>query len=102
MDSISKIPVDTSLAATVGLTEEELRALTQQARALQRVGRIKQATDLLGILLLLDPFRAATWRRMAATQRSLGRQHEAALCQQMLSLLSGAPEPSHTSQGDLR
>lgn len=87
-----------TLAQVVGLTADEIAAFADLATRFQRAGRLTEAADLLGLLLVFDPYEAGHWRTMAAMQRRLGNPGYAALCLEVVTGLAGADEDCARAQ----
>jgi tetratricopeptide (TPR) repeat protein len=73
----------------VGLTDQELQAVTQVAESLRRRGSLPDAVAVHGLLIIYEPLRARHWQAMADLQRRLGQPAMAAVCYEVLALLAG-------------
>lgn len=72
----------------VGLTDEELRAISDVAEDLRRSGELEQAASLYGLLVAYDPLQASHWRALAGLQQRLGQHALAVACFEVLALLA--------------
>jgi len=78
-----------TLAQVAGLDAAELGALAELAQHLRRQGDLDAAADVVGLLMVYDPYTPAHWKSMATLQQRLGNLAHAALCYEFLALLEG-------------
>ena len=81
-----------TLGQVAGLTAEETAAVSDLARNLRRAGRLTEAAEVQGLLLVFDPYEARHWRAMAGIQRRLGNPGYAAICLEVVTFLDGPDE----------
>jgi hypothetical protein len=76
-----------TIAQVVGLTAEEMTAMSELGAQLRRQGQWEQAASIFGLLASCDPFGADHWEALAGIQARLGRHPVAVACYEVVSLL---------------
>ena len=90
-----------TLAQAAGLSGGEISAISRLAMQAMDRKELDAAADLMGVLALCDPYESQHWRRMETIQTSMGNPELAALCRQMVEVLSDGASPSPRTAAQL-